>query len=186
MQAERQGRPLGKRSGAGAMELLPYEAERVEREKAECEKIQLSCQLNLAATYIKFEEPHPALENANKALAIDPNSVKSLFRRAQAKVRIPPVDVEDVKADLMAAARLDPKSREIREELEKLKQVRAQQLAEEKGHFGGIFDKPKAKEGGLSFGSKWEQQPLAKPKKQLEGFATTAGGTRSKPPVNVS
>lgn len=161
-------------------------ADVVEAEKAVCEKIQLSCQLNLAATYLKFDEARPALDNANKALKIDPQSVKGLFRRAQAKLRIPPVDVDDVKADLMAAGRLDPKSKEIRDELERLKQVRSQQVAEEKGLFGGMFEKPKAKEGGLSFRSKWEQEPTTKPRKTLEGFASTAFGTRSKPAVELS
>ena len=147
----------------------------IDAEKKVVEKIQLSCQLNLAATYLKFDEPHPALENAEKALKIDPNSVKGLFRRAQARLRIPPVDIDVVKADLMAAAKLDPKSREIREELEKMKQVRQAQIAEEKGMFGGILRQPQAK-------SKWVQDTSHFPTKKLEGFASTAFGTRSNPP----
>ena len=75
----------------------------------------------------------------------------------------------------MAAARLDPKSREIREELEKLRQVRQNQIAEEKGVFGGILNKPQQK-------SKWEQDKPAVPQKKLEGFASTAFGRRSTPP----
>ena len=47
-------------------------------------------------------------------------------------------------------------------------------------------EKPKAKEGGLSFRSKWEQEPTTKPRKTLEGFASTAFGTRSKPAVELS
>ena len=49
-----------------------------------------------------------------------------------------------------------------------------------------MFEKPKAKEGGLSFRSKWEQEPTTKPRKTLEGFASTAFGTRSKPAVELS
>jgi FK506-binding protein 4/5 len=124
----------------------PRPADEVETMFAASQKIQLSTQLNLASTLLKLDEPERALEYANKALEKDEHSVKALFRRAQASMRIPPVDVEAVRADLLAAARLDPKSREIRAELDKLKDVHAAQKAEERGMFGGIFAKAEEKE----------------------------------------
>ena len=118
---------------------LKYDLERGNRAKeevielkAQVEKVQLSCQLNLATVYLKLNEPEKALENAEKALGLDPNSVKAHFKRGQARMRIPPVDVDVAKADLMTAAKLDPKNREIREELDKLKQLHLEQKREEK------------------------------------------------------
>ena len=46
----------------------------------------------------------------------------------------------------MAAAKLDPKNRGIREELEKLKQVNAAQKREERNAYGGMFARAAAAE----------------------------------------
>ena len=46
---------------------------------------------------------------------------------------------DEAKADLMAAAKLDPKSREVRAELEELKVKLGAQRAKEKNTFGGMF-----------------------------------------------
>ena len=45
-------------------------------------------------------------------------------------------DLDEAKADLMAAAKLDPKSREVRAELEELKVKLGAQRAKEKNTFG--------------------------------------------------
>ena len=54
-------------------------------------------------------------------------------------MRIPPVDVDDVKADFIAAARLDPKNREVRAELEKLKVRQQENKRKDKSLYGGMF-----------------------------------------------
>ena len=105
------------------------------------QKVQLSTHLNLANCYLKLDEPEKALASADKALGIDAASVKGLFRRGQARLRIPPVDIDAARADLMAAAKLDPKSREIRAEIDRLKATKAAQKAEERTVYGGIFAK---------------------------------------------
>ncbi len=132
---------------------LRYDLSRTGRPDAEIDadmvvvqQIQLSTHLNLAAVLLKLGEPARALEHADKALKLDGASVKALFRRAQAKMQLPPVDVASVRADLTAAAKLDPKSKEIRLELENLKGVQGAQNAEEKKLFGGVFAKAAAKE----------------------------------------
>ena len=48
-------------------------------------------------------------------------------------------DLDEAMADLMAAAKLDPKSREVRAELEELKVKLGAQRAKEKNTFGGMF-----------------------------------------------
>ena len=127
-------------------------------------------------------EPAAALENAEKALLIDPSSVKGLLRRGQARLRIPPVDVEAAKADLLAAAKLDPRNRDIRDELERLKQIHVQHKADERKTFGGIFESSR-----WAATSKWDAPRVVDvPKAALgaaprAGFATTAFGSRADP-----
>lgn len=125
--------------------------------------------LNLANAYLKLHEPRKALEAAERALLLDPASNKALFRRGQARLRIPPIDVDVARADLMAACKRDPQNRDIRNELERLKQVHATQKREEREKYGGIFEKAAAKE---------PPPPPPKPQRQLEGFATHAFGRR--------
>jgi len=113
---------------------------------ASCRKVQLSTQLNMANAQLKLGEPLLAFTAADKALTIDEGNVKALFRRAQARLAGShlPIDVELVRADLTRAVKLDPTSREIRAELEKLKAVDCAQKAKEKGLFGGMFSRPGA------------------------------------------
>ena len=120
--------------------------EEVDAQFATIQKVQLSTHLNLANVLLKLAQPQKAQEHSDKALAIDPSSVKALFRRAQAKMRLEPVDVESVRADLTAAARLDPKSKEVRLELEHLKNVLGAQTAKERSLYGGMFAKAEAAE----------------------------------------
>ena len=79
---------------------------------------------------------------------------------------------------MMAAARLEPQNREIREELSKLQATQAQHVVEEKSTFGGMFAKAREQE---QKGSTWRKPEVAvkKPTRQLEGFAKTAFGRRS-------
>ena len=75
------------------------------------------------------------LDAANAALEIDPASVKGLFRRGQAFLAFN--QLPRAKADLMAAARADPKSKEIRGVLDQVKQRLQDEKDKEKAAFGG-------------------------------------------------
>ena len=74
-------------------------------------------------------------------------------------------------------ARLEPKNREIRAELEKLKAVHAQHLREEREKYGGIFEKQRERE---KKGTIWTKpEPAHKPPpRKLQGFASSAFGRR--------
>ena len=148
----------------------PPSEEEIEERKAACEKVQLSCRLNLAS--VSSSSTSRSTQERGEALDIDPESVKGLFRRGQARLRIPPVDVEVVRADLLAAAKLDPRNKDIRDELARLKTVNAQQKREERSFYGGMFAKAEPP-------SKWAAPAPAVPKKKLDGFASTAFGSRT-------
>ena len=115
--------------------------EEVTQLRAQVEKVQLACQLNLATAYLRLDEPMKAVANAERALILNPDSVKALFKRGQARMRIRPVDVVAAREDLLEAARLDPQNREIRAELEKLKGVYRAHKRKEVGIFGNMFDR---------------------------------------------
>lgn len=46
--------------------------------------LRLAAHLNLAMCYLKLQDPNPALENCDKALDLDANNEKALFRRGEA------------------------------------------------------------------------------------------------------
>lgn len=78
---------------------------------------RLSLKLNLAATHLKLGSPFDALKECDAAVALDAESGKAWYRRGLACMEINQLQV--AKRNLMQAARLEPKNREIRLQLEK-------------------------------------------------------------------
>ena len=100
-------------------------------------QVKLSCHLNTAICQLKLSDLPAAIKACDSALELDASSVKGLLRRGQARRRMNELD--EAKADLMAAAKLDPKSREVRAELEELKTKQSEQKAKDKNLYGGMF-----------------------------------------------
>jgi tetratricopeptide (TPR) repeat protein len=75
------------------------------------------------------------IESANAALELERGNVKALFRRGQAYLA--QGDLAPAKADLMLAARTDPKNREIRQALEVLKLRQQEERDKEKAIYAG-------------------------------------------------
>ena len=97
-----------------AYELYVDAASYVEGESAEpARALLLSCQLNAAAAALKLKEWALAEAAAGKALAVEPASVKALYRRGTARMH--GGDFAAAKADLRAAATADPKDRAVRD-----------------------------------------------------------------------
>ena len=88
-------------------------------DRAASTKVKLSCHLNSAQCHLKLADLPAAIKACDAALLLEPASLKGYLRRGQAYLRME--DLDEAKADLMAAAKLDPKSREVRAELEELK-----------------------------------------------------------------
>ncbi|KAJ3088825.1 hypothetical protein HK102_007841 [Quaeritorhiza haematococci] len=104
--------------------------------------ILLPCHLNLAACYSKpsLHDPSKILEHANQALGINKNSVKALYRRAQAlSLR---QEYEDAEKDLKRAIELQPKEPSLRvllrEVREKMKGLEEKEKKLFKKMFGGL------------------------------------------------
>jgi len=99
--------------------------------------VEKSCYLNLAQSYLYLKDYHSCEGVASSALAIDPDNVKALFRRGQALLELQ--EFSQAKLDLVAASKLSPSDKQIREKYEELKKRLATFKKEEKGKFGNMF-----------------------------------------------
>lgn len=108
-----------------------------ESEKKEVDNIKLLCLLNLAACQIKTKDYNDCVLNCSKALDIDTKNIKALYRRGQAHSLNG--DFEKAKEDLTEALHLSPKSKEIREELDKLKANINNYKQKQKEMYSGLF-----------------------------------------------
>jgi len=112
----------------------------IETKLSESKAITLSCFLNIAACHLKLGDGAMAEKASNDALKLDMANVKALYRRAQAK-RLN-LDFEGAKADLLTAAKADPQNREVRKELDELKEAMKEQTRRDKAMFGKMFAAP--------------------------------------------
>jgi tetratricopeptide (TPR) repeat protein len=93
--------------------------------------------LNLAACHAKSEAWAKVVADCDRALAIDATSVKALFRRGQAHLRLG--DSDRAGADLHAAAKRDPNDPGIKAELQRLQQLQRKEDGEQKAVFAKMF-----------------------------------------------
>jgi tetratricopeptide (TPR) repeat protein len=101
--------------------------------------LKLSLFNNSAAALIKAGDFAEAAASASKALAVDADNVKALWRRGEARMQFGMLG--EAKKDLVAAAKLDPKNKTIRKTYAALKKKVADAKAVEKKQFGGLFGK---------------------------------------------
>ena len=95
----------------------------------------LSCLLNQASALAQSEWGLPPPRT--RALALDGASMKAYFRRGKARVELGEFD--DAKADLREAAKLDPKSREVREAIAEAKARAEKAKANDKAMYSKMF-----------------------------------------------
>jgi len=110
-----------------------------DEEKKEMDAVKLPILLNLAAAQLKLKLYADSILNCNKALDIDSSNAKALFRKGQAHSRTN--DFEKAKADLLEAIHLSPKSKEIRDEYEAVKQKEESYKQKERDMYKGLFNK---------------------------------------------
>lgn len=87
---------------------------------ARLDRLRLVCNLNSAACNLKVGLLDEALSNCHQVLAVEPDNVKALFRRAQVQRRRHNYD--QARADLVEALRQRPHDFQLREELLLLRQ----------------------------------------------------------------
>jgi len=90
-------------------------------EDADLSRLQLSLHLNLSMVGLQLKEYEAVVAHASEALGLDGESSKAFFRRGLASEALNRVHA--AAADLQKAARIEPKSIEIRRKYEELKKL---------------------------------------------------------------
>lgn len=87
--------------------------------------LKVSCYLNIAACQLKHNNYNNAVINCTKALELDPNNLKALFRRGVALIYIQ--EYERAKEDLDKVSEMEPEHPAVAKQHQKLK-ARVQKL----------------------------------------------------------
>lgn len=123
-----------------------------EEEARQQKKLRLSCCLNLAACKQKLEKYDEAILACNVALELDPENVKALYRRAEARVRpssSTAYDLDLAIKDLAEAHRVDPKNQAVEKLLTRLRGERKVQRDKDSKTFTGMFDRGEIYDKGM-------------------------------------
>jgi FK506-binding protein 4/5 len=108
-----------------------------DQQKKEARAAQVPCHLNLAAVAIKRQQWKAALESAKKALEIDPNNTKALFRHAQASAESG--ELIAAQQDLRKALELQPNDADLLALNKRVQQMQAVQDKRDKAVFAKMF-----------------------------------------------
>jgi len=93
----------------------------------------------MAICLIKTKDYKQTIEHCNKALEIDSNNLKALFRRGIAYSEIDDWDLGQ--KDFEKALEFDPNNKEVKKEFDKLKKKIREQNKKDGKIFGGMFEK---------------------------------------------
>eukprot|EP00405_Crypthecodinium_cohnii_P053805 CAMPEP_0206601196 /NCGR_PEP_ID=MMETSP0325_2-20121206/46441_1 /ASSEMBLY_ACC=CAM_ASM_000347 /TAXON_ID=2866 /ORGANISM="Crypthecodinium cohnii, Strain Seligo" /LENGTH=420 /DNA_ID=CAMNT_0054113033 /DNA_START=26 /DNA_END=1288 /DNA_ORIENTATION=- len=116
-----------------------------ETSKVDAKELVTSCYLNIALAYQKLGDFEKMKMPCDEVLNhINPESVKALYRRAQARTLAPAAlgeDLEKAIEDLQTAAHLAPQDKDVRSLLTKLRTQKKKQEATERSTFSGLFNR---------------------------------------------
>jgi len=99
----------------------------------------LGLQNNMAMIYAKQEKYKQALDVTKKALEVDSENLKALFRKGQMQRLLG--DYDAAKETLKVGLKVDPESKDIKKEMALLKKKVDDEKKRAKKAFGGAFDK---------------------------------------------
>jgi hypothetical protein len=108
-------------------------------EHLEAKELELSLHLNLSMSELKLEKWSSALKSTNKALTLDPNNVKALFRQGQANSKLGNLDESLKNYSLLLS--IDSKNKLAIKEYNLIKKKIIENKAENKKGFSGLFDR---------------------------------------------
>lgn len=130
---------LAEKNYKRCVEFLEYESSWSEEEKAPAKEVELAGHLNLAMCYLKMADYVQARAHCDKALGVDKDNVKGLFRRGQALVKLN--EPELARADFQRVLQLDPANKAAAHQAQLcLAQIR-QARAHEKKIYANMFER---------------------------------------------
>ncbi|XP_054708345.1 uncharacterized protein LOC129218154 isoform X2 [Uloborus diversus] len=98
---------------------LEHDVPSGQEEGMDIKGLKLSCYLNVAACQMRHHNFESVVINSTKALSIQPQNAKALYRRGAAYLQLQ--EYEKSKEDLTAAQQLEPKNQAISKQLQVLK-----------------------------------------------------------------
>eukprot|EP00002_Diphylleia_rotans_P029753 TRINITY_DN6076_c0_g2_i2.p1 TRINITY_DN6076_c0_g2~~TRINITY_DN6076_c0_g2_i2.p1 ORF type:complete len:525 (+),score=150.96 TRINITY_DN6076_c0_g2_i2:764-2338(+) len=108
-----------------------------EEDKKEVADMRLSLYLNISQCYLKLDKYPRVIDNCTQALAIQPTSVKALFRRAQAYLHTK--EFEKARLDAVKAQELDKEDKAIPKLVDRVNAEIAKAKDKEKKMYGKMF-----------------------------------------------
>jgi tetratricopeptide (TPR) repeat protein len=109
-----------------------------------CREFKKACYLNIALVSLQQRAYTPCIQACSRALQVDPDCAKALYRRAQARTApasAGATEVELAVADLVKAAALAPDDTAVRKLLAQLRADCRRQRAADKRTFSGMFER---------------------------------------------
>ncbi|XP_054854750.1 peptidyl-prolyl cis-trans isomerase FKBP4 [Eublepharis macularius] len=126
---------------------LEHESGLAGEEEEKARNLRLAAHLNLAMCHLKLKEYSQALENCNKALDLDGNNEKGLFRRGEARLAVN--DFELARADFQKVLQLYPSNKAAKAQLIICQQKIREQHEREKKMYANMFQRLADKETKL-------------------------------------
>ncbi|KAL0482945.1 hypothetical protein AKO1_014092 [Acrasis kona] len=119
--------------------LLRYLGVMYKGEKHLSDPVKLTCELNIAQSYIKLEEHGDALTHCNQALEIEPTNIKALYRRSKCYTFMGKYD--DAKTDIDTILGIEPENRDALKELQQINVKLRDLKTIQKKQFSGMFNR---------------------------------------------
>ncbi|XP_037702964.1 peptidyl-prolyl cis-trans isomerase FKBP4 isoform X2 [Choloepus didactylus] len=129
---------------------LEYESSFSSEEVQKAQALRLASHLNLAMCHLKLQAFSAAVESCNKALELDSNNEKGLFRRGEAHLAVNDFDL--ARADFQKVLQLYPSNKAAKAQLVVCQQRTRKQLAREKKLYANMFERLAEEESKVKAG----------------------------------
>ncbi|KAG7332963.1 hypothetical protein KOW79_003098 [Hemibagrus wyckioides] len=118
---------------------LEHEASLEGEDEEKAKALRLAAHLNLAMCYLKLQEPSSALENCDKALELDANNEKALFRRGEALFVMKEFD--QARGDFQRVIQLYPTNKAAKSQVLQCQKHLKEQHEKDKRLYANMFQK---------------------------------------------
>ncbi|KAI5616318.1 peptidyl-prolyl cis-trans isomerase FKBP4 isoform X1 [Silurus asotus] len=118
---------------------LEHESSLQEEDEEKAKALRLAAHLNLAMSYLKLQEPSLALENCDKALELDTNNEKALFRRGEALFVMK--DFDRARGDFQRVVQLYPTNKAAKSQVLQCQKHIKEQHEKDKRLYANMFQK---------------------------------------------